>query len=256
MVAKRRIVAGLIGLAIVACSSGPSVVDPLTSTTPSAAFSVEPSVEPTPAATPGVRDCIDGLPYNPGRYRMDARDTQTVPLSVTMTEGWRGCGLAFKELGPPAGLMMVGFWDGRNVYRNPCHWRDSRPDPAVGPTVADLATALVDQELTVAEPADPVTIDGFSGLHVRFKVPVELDTSACDAEEGAAEGGAEFRFLDGPGDSVWWLGASDAPGLIGQVWILEVRQRRVVLQTAAFVDAGEARQAELAGIVSSIEFER
>jgi len=209
----------------------------------------------SPEATRDLRCFDDGRVHEAGPYRLDEGDTQTIPLTVTMTEGWSGCGLAFKELGPPAGLMMVGFWDGRNVYRNPCHWRDSRPDPGVGPSVADLATALVDQELTVSEPADPVTIDGYDGLHVRLEVPPALDTTGCDADP-ATPSTAEFRFMDGPGDSVWWLGAVDAPGLIGQLWILDVDGRRVVIQTAAFVDAGEARQDELAGIVSSIEFAR
>jgi len=172
-----------------------------------------------------------------------------MPLSITMTEGWKGCGMSYKELGDPAGRMMVAFWNVDNVYADPCHWMGGLFDPRVGPSVDDLAKALADQALTEAGPATDVKIDGYSGKHVRLEVPPGLDTSGCDKDHIA-----EFRFWNGPADSVWWLGATEAPSLIGEVWILDVDGTRVVVQGAYFSDAPAANQAEIARIVESIDF--
>ncbi|HZM72181.1 MAG TPA: hypothetical protein VFC71_02295 [Candidatus Polarisedimenticolia bacterium] len=244
--------AGAVALAtllVAGCASGGGeATDPAPSATPATTATTATTATETSEPTP-VPACPEGLPYNPGTYLWSAKDTQTVPLTITMTEGWKGCGLAFKELGEPGGVMMIGAWDVVNVYANPCHWRDSLMDPPVGPAIDDLATALEAQELTEAEPSAEVTIDGYAGKHVRVEVPVDLDTRDCDADQIP-----EFRFWDGPGGSDWYLGAGDAPGLIGEAWIMDVDGRRVVIQAASFLDAGEERRDEIHGIVESIDF--
>ena len=172
-----------------------------------------------------------------------------VPVAMTMTSGWKGCGMSFKELGEPAGLMMVAFWNVENVYADPCSWKGGLFDPPVGPTVDDLVKALVDQARTEASTATDVTLDGYRGKHIRLEVPTDLDNADCDKDQIA-----EFRFWNGPGESVWWLAAADAPGLIGEAWILDVDGTRVVIQGAYFSDAPPANQAEIAQIVQSIDF--
>ena len=249
MNATRVAAAVMVTLLVAGCSSAGGAATDEASTAPSRSTDVVVSSEPTPTATPRIPACPQGLPYNPGTYQWTASDTQTIPLTITMTEGWRGCGLAFKELGEPGGVMMIGAWDVVNVYANPCHWRESLMDPRVGPTIDDLASAMDAQELTEAEPAEDVTIDGYEGKHVHLEVPVDLDTGDCDVDQTR-----EFRFWDGPGGSDWWLGAADAPGLIGEAWIMDVDDRRVVIQAASFVDAGEASRDELHAIVESIDF--
>lgn len=249
MNAARVAAAVMVTLLVAGCSSGGGGATNQASTASSPSTDVVVTTEPTPTATPGIPTCPQGVPYNPGSYLWTARDTQTIPLMITMTERWTGCGLAFKELGEPGGVMMIGAWDVVNVYANPCHWRDSLMDPPAGPTIGDLVTALDAQELTEAEQAGDVTIDGYAGKHVRFEVPVDLDTGECDADQVR-----EFRFWDGLPGSDWWLGAADAPGLIGEAWIMDVDGRRVVIQAASFLDAGEARRDEIHGIVESIDF--
>ena len=236
-------------LLVTACSGTGGAATEEASTAPSASAEALVTIEPAPTATPRVPSCPQGLPYNPGTYLWTALDTQTIPLAITMTEGWKGCGLAFKELGDPGGVMMIGAWDVVNVYSNPCRWRSSLMDPPVGPSIDDLAAALDAQELTEAEPAVDATIDGYTGSHIRLEVPVDLDTGDCDAEQMP-----EFRFWDGPGGSDWYLGAADAPGLVGEAWIMDVDGRRVVIQAASFLDAGEARRDEIHAIVESIDF--
>ena len=230
-------------LVMAACSSTGGAPTEAASPTPSPT-ELAPSISPSPAEP--AHTCAAGLA---GTYRWSATDTQTIPLTITMTEGWDGCGLSFKELGDPGGLMMIGAWDVVNVYSNPCGWKSSLMDPPVGGSVDDLATAIDQQELTDAQPSEDVAIDGYAGEHVRLEVPVGLDTAACDADQIR-----EFRFWDGPPGSDWWLGAADAPGLIGEAWIMDVDSRRVVIQAASFQDAGEARRDEIRGIVESIDF--
>jgi len=186
-----------------------------------------------------------------GSYAFSAIDTQTVPATIIVPSGWTGCGLMTKEFGEPAGPGLIAFWSVANVYVNPCHWRGSLMDPAVGPAVDDLAKALVDQDVTAASAPATDAIGGFTGKYVRLSVPLDADVTACDNVEIA-----EFRFLDGPGESVWWLGAADAPGLIGEVWIVDVKGARVVVQAAYYADAAQPEIDEIHRIIRSISFQQ
>ena len=191
-----------------------------------------------------------------GTFRMTAEQTQTVPAMVTVPDGWSGChqGLLTKEFGPPAGPALIGFWSVDNVYADPCQWDGALMDPSVGPTPADLANAVVAQELTDATVPDDDTLGGLPATHVQLSVPVDLDTSDC-LEDQATRLGPEFRFWNGPGDSVWWIGATDAPGLIADVWAANLGDTRVVVQAAYFSDGAPAEVEEVMRIVRSITFE-
>lgn len=249
----RPIAIGVLAAALVGC--GPAagstpVVTPLPAT-------ASPDAEITPAAPTaspesiaGIPVCVEGKPYDAGPQVMTAEATLLgFPLAITMTDGWTGCGLHNKELGEPGGVMMIGTWVVVNVYGNPCQWRTSLPATPAGPTVDDLMKALIDQESTDATAPVDVAIDGYAGKYLRLSVPADLDTTTCDKDKIT-----EFRFLNGPGDAVWWLGAAVAPGLIGDVWALDVQGTRVLVQAASFVDAGEARRDEMRQIVESIDF--
>jgi hypothetical protein len=174
----------------------------------------------TPPAAPDVaRSCPNGIHIPPGTYAVEPLRSQIlVPLTITFeTQGWKGCGLSYKELPDPQGPMMVGFWDVQDVYRDSCHWRTTPTDSPTGRSVTDLIGAVAAQSPGEAGSPVDVTIDGFSGQYLRFEVPADVDVTDCSTVEVA-----EFRFWTGPGDSVWWLGASDAAGLIGEVWAIDV----------------------------------
>jgi len=209
-----------------------------------------PTVLPDPTLT-GDGPCTEKVVLPGGRRSISSAETDTpFGVEITFSDGWHGCGLAFKELGEPYGVMMLGYWDVRMVYPDPCHWKGDVMNPDTGPSVKDLMRALVSQKLTMAGPIEPITIDGYQGRYVRLEVAPHLDTSGCDI--GTI---AEFRFWNGPGESVWWLGAADAPGLIGEVWALDVDGFRFVIQAASFADAGEARRDEIRRIVESIDIQ-
>jgi hypothetical protein len=248
-----RAAASVLTILLAGCASpgtAPSVAPSVGSSAAPVAESALPSAA-TSAPSPAVAPCPPDQQLKPGTYSVPPSQSEVpVPLTITVTEGWKGCGLSFKELGEPEGLMMVGFWDVRNVYTNPCQWRDSLSAPPVGPTVDDLAGALTAQDLTEATEATDTALDGFSGKYVRLEVPADLDTALCDRDQIA-----EFRFWNGPGESVWWLGAVDAPGLIGEAWIVDIDGIRVAVQAASFSDAQESRRDEIHRIVESIDFQ-
>jgi hypothetical protein len=254
MLAALTIVAGMAGCAPGASLAPTSAVPTIGATPalvpPSQAVVVP--TDPVPTASAGVPLCQDAFAVSAGRRHITPAMTETpIGLEITFTDGWKGCGLAFKELGPPAGLMMIGYWDSRMVYANPCHWKADVGDPDTGPTIEDLMQAIEAQKLTAAGPTEEVTIDGYSGKYIRFEVAPDLDASDCDRDKPDLE--AEFRLWNGPGESVWWLGAADAPGLIGEVWAIDVDGFRFVIQAASFGDAPEARRNEIHEIVASID---
>ena len=205
-----------------------------------------PSVRPSPTPGPCPAGAIPA-----GTYLIPPAQSEiAIPLTMTLTDGFDACGLSIKGSGNRKGLIMVAFWTVRNVYADPCKWKSGRFDPAIGPTVDDLVRAMTDQRLTEASPATDITLDGFAGKHLRLQVPSTLDTSGCDLDGG----NAAFRFWDAPAGSQWYLNAVDAPGLIGEAWILDVYGTRVTVQGAYFSEAPPAIQAELHRIVESIDF--
>jgi hypothetical protein len=232
-----------VAILVVACSAE--------SPSPSPSASSATSGSPT-----GQAECNERGPNQPGTYSLTADATLSVPATFTLaTDGWAGCGLIVKEFGPPAGPALIGFWSVENVYTDPCHWMGALMDPAVGPTPADLTAALASQELTDStEPAEG-TLGGLPASQVTITVPDDLDTSDCDVVETA-----EFRFWKEPGEEltgsgVWWIGAKDAPGLVGEVWATDIDGVRAVVQAAHFSDADQAEVDEIHGIVDSITFE-
>ena len=57
-----------------------------------------------------------------------------------------------------------------NLYTGGCNWRGTALDPPVGPTVDDLATALVAQAGPGASPPVPVTVGGHPGMKVELSI--------------------------------------------------------------------------------------
>ncbi len=81
-------------------------------------------------------------------------------------------------------IILLGTHLIGNVYTDGCHWRGTALDPPVGPSVDDLATALVTQGGPgTAAPTD-VTIGGHPGKKVELSIPASVDVATCDKQDG------------------------------------------------------------------------
>ena len=236
----RFVMVAVLSATALACQ--PATTETAPTTTASAAA--------TAIASGGAARCVDSQIHPAGAFTIDADATLLgFPAALTLTDGWHGCSLLYKDLGDPGGEMLIGTWDVTNVYADPCHWKTSLPSPAVGPAVDDLVAALASQAITESTTPDDVVLDGYAGKRLRLSVALSFHATDCDADQIQ-----EFRIFNGPGDAVWWLGAADAAGLIGDVWVVQVGGQRSVIQAASFTDAGEEHRAELQRIVESIDF--
>jgi len=109
---------------------------------------------------------------------------------------------------------FFGLWTVGLVARDACTSSDSRLfDP--GPTVQDLANALVAQKSTRASAPKPVTLAGQEGLYVKLASP--HDTSSCE-DLG--------HIWESPG------GRGPGSDQVDLVWILDVDGQRVVVDAA------------------------
>jgi len=173
-------------------------------------------------------------------------------ILFTVPEGWMATGRFIRRSEPGADVAPVAmqFWDVGQVYGHPCQWEGTLFDP--GPTVDDLATALIDIPLRNASAPIDVTIDGYAGKYLEWSVPTDIDFETCDAD-------AEGHFFDSwTGDQAGWGGDryQQGPGQVDRLWILDVDGVRFVIDAFSMPVATDAELAELLAVVESITFER
>lgn len=190
--------------------------------------------EPEPTATSSSAPTA-GLDGN--RYSI-TNDTEATTTFI-LPAHWKG--YEWYVSGPRRafiGVSAVG-----NVFADPCHWIRSLAEPAIGPTVDDLATALANQ-VGFEGPTSDVTIGGFNGIRVRQSVPADLNIGECD--------GGEFRTwvgLGGPNDSRNLQGAGQSE----ESYILDVNGIRLVINVSYFPDTPQAQRDEIQQILDTIQ---
>jgi len=224
------------------------------SASPTASPATAPTATPSPST---AATCVDAHGTGTFQITPDQSSLET-PLTMTFPGGWTGCGLAFKGQRNGLPAMMVGFWRVGFVYPDPCQWRITDRSVGLGPTVQDALAGVELQTrsryVDIGEGSD-ARIDGQAAQNMEIEVPLGIDLSACDRSDEV-----EFRFWDegDPDGAVWWIPARAAPGLVANVYFLEVGGERVAIQTVRFVDAPEPFldvADELAAIVDSIDFQ-
>lgn len=131
--------------------------------------------------------------------------------------------------------------------------------PPVGPSVNDLATALVDlSPFRVTSPPQDVSINGYDGTHLELAVP-NLPIQG--------EGG-DSRFTECvDGNLKSWVGATDTaeegdafygytgPGYREEFWILDVEGTRLMIASGRSPGSPPDDLVELRAIVDSIRIE-
>jgi hypothetical protein len=144
------------------------------------------------------------------------------------------------------GAHLVG-----NVYTGGCHWKGTALDPPVGPTVDDLATALVSQGGSGTGAPTDVTIGGYAGKKVELSIPADVDVATCDLENGFPVFG-RWSPPDAPSAGGPWTYGN---GQHDTVYIVDVDGTRQVIETMYLPGTSAADLAELEQILASIRFE-
>jgi len=179
-----------------------------------------------PALPGGVRvlshgDTDDEVELDAGRYGVWVSDSLLYQVDIPdRSEVFDG-----KYLNPGSGgaygrngiLWIDEVGNDTAIPVHPC--RDHSPIP-VGPTVADLATALSEQPLwsqkggflRVTKPTQ-VTVGGMKGLFVKATVPKNADMSPC--QDNSVDLISESH--------------SAGPGIVQRMWILDVDGTRHVI---------------------------
>jgi hypothetical protein len=206
-------------------SGGESTPTPNTGSTPSLAPATTPgsTLEPGPSPVAYSSTPATGV-LRPGSIVLDG----AFPLSIVFdvpagwsrnngTEGADYVGLAkMRGENTPAGASWALI---SNVYPDPCRSDAGPADPATGPTVDDLVTALTSMAGFEATTPTNVTVDEHVGR--RFKVTATVDPRA-----------------DGCDDPVWlslWESASGGPtarvpaSTSLEFWIVDVDGTRLVM---------------------------
>jgi hypothetical protein len=221
---------------------------------PSASPSPAPTSTPTPTAAasaaapefPGVSDDVAA-----GTYMWAAGGATPADVTFTIPAGWMSrYGIPHKDRGGP-GEIAVGNWIIANVYTDPCQWQGSLLSPAVGPTVDDLATALVAQKGRSATAPTDVTLGGYPAKRVELSIPADLDRAACD--EGV------IRTWVAPGEDTALVNDTENlgmhPGQLNVVYIVDVNGDRLVIDTWHMPGTSAADLAELDAILASMRIE-
>jgi hypothetical protein len=229
-------------LVLSACSGGPS-----------GATREESAKAPSSGATEGAADVRpgwkllsdkpEGVPLDPGAYGLIANGVSDHLAVVKAPAGYQQLGGFLFVTGEP--FRAMGFHVADLVPPDPCGSKahskfDAEVDP--GPSVKDLAEALVAQKGAETSEPVPVTIDGHKGLYLTYQVARGIDVLQCEAH-------AFDVFSTGPG--AWYLEASRERAAI---WILPVGGERLVLAWEAVPGVSQAQMREMTRMVQSARF--
>jgi hypothetical protein len=173
-------------------------------------------------------------------------------MTFTIPAGWTSrYGIPNKDRGGP-GEIAVGNWIIANVYTDPCQWQGALLDPAVGPTIDDLANALAAQKRRNATAPSDVTLSGYPAKRVELSIPANLDRATCD--------GGIIRTWVPPGDDgvnayVDTENLGMHAGQLNVTYIVDVNGDRLVIDTWHMPGTSAADLAELDAILASMRIE-
>jgi len=193
--------------------------------------------EPSPTPAPVPTQSAVAMPVSgvlaPGTYAIE--DVLQPRIILTVPQGWQ------KNVIPAAvwtanSEAHLGFATVENVFADPCATVPVLRDPAVGPRVEDLVTALEGLPgIEVSSPTD-VTVAGFAGK--------QLELTAPDATCGAA-----LLWLLQP------LGDAGPLEVHARVWIVDVNGERLVIIAQDRPGASASAIEDMQAMVDSLVIE-
>ena len=235
-------------LVITACSDDTSdTTQAESSTTPSSSTPSSGTADGTTGIGPAWRllsDEPEHVQLDPGAYALTPNGVSDHVAVVQAPEGYQNIGGWTFVTGEP--FRAMGFATADRVPSDPCgsegHSKfDTEVDP--GPSVEDLADALVAQKGAVTSDPVPVALDGHHGLYLTYQVGKGIDVAKCEAQ-------AFDIFSTGPGGA-WYLETARERAAI---WILDVDGERLVLAWVAFPGVTHAQMREMTRMVESARF--
>jgi hypothetical protein len=239
-------------------ASQPTITSNIASTTAS------PSTTSDTGATTTIQNILDLPHFTPleaTTYYIDPDDDPSTPLRVLYTvpnEGWLQWIGTFKpeDISDAEGRFVgVSITAVTNLMVDAC--LEHRPaDPAIGPTVDDLADGLAQlPPFVLKEPPTEVTIYGYMGKYLELAVP---DDISFEIRAGGGYftdcGRGELQSWLAPGLSYVFYGYA-GPGQIEELWILDVDGNRLMIQATWFPDSPPQDIAEMRTILDSIRIE-
>jgi hypothetical protein len=145
---------------------------------------------------------------------------------------------------------LLGFFTADRIFGDPCGTKGLRAKTQtlkkVGPTVKDLATALTEQKWATTSTPVPVTLDGYDGLYLDYRIAKGVDVTRC--EEKAFDIFTTAPAYDG---GMWLANSGDRVAM----WILDVEGDRVVQFWIAEPGTTKAQIKELNAMANSTTFE-
>lgn len=163
----------------------------------------------------------------------------TLAITFTLPAGWDRVlvdGQAWNDKG-----MRIGFTTVDNLFVQPCQPELGVRDPAVGPSVDDLVTALgTVPGWTITDSAFD-SYFGFAGVRLALTGPDDIG-SCPDGEP---------RLASAPGFPGFVTGAAE--GERQELWILQVGTTRLVVHTLTDPQASASALAELQSVIESVQ---
>jgi hypothetical protein len=163
-------------------------------------------------------------------------------LTVELPSDWQGSQFVAERgtSSAPAGMAFV-VSEVDNTFSDPC--AHTQRSPKVGPTVADLATALGEIPNTTATAPVQTTIAGHPATYIEIAIPASLP---CVPSEFCL-------WQDSPGGGCnWWV---QGYGETARAWILDVAGRRVMFLGHSYPGSGQNAKAEFQTILDSVVFD-
>ena len=180
----------------------------------------------------------EATPLTPGTYRISVlvNDGVVAPdASIEVPDGFND--EADWYVVSHDNNEFLGLWTVGLVYDDPCRLGESRYQ-SPGPSVQNLADAMVNQRSTRTAPPEPVTLDANQGLYVEIHSPTDMSTCVKSA-----------ALWGGPGDRGIYN-----DGQVDRVWILNVDGQRLVVNAAYSAESTAKDINKLTAMVDSLDF--
>lgn len=197
----RFVTAALLMGVLTGCAGAPPAPAPTQTPAPTPPPTAEPTA--TPESTPGgpTELPVDGH-VEPGQYFGEFEGYKFVVTVHGAGWTWTRQYESFHQ-GRQHNNFAI-FRPGGSIttlYAEACESEGTEFD--VGPTVDDLANALVSlEDFEVSEPID-VTLSGYQGKRVRVTVPMDADVENSECYDGYSLGPGHSYAVAGQTDDIW-----------------------------------------------------